>query len=85
MAALALSGTKSCGTPPIAGHRKRADMSVNPIGERLSPARSGKCEARRAQNCTEDLRHAQFVGVPVDDDWKAVAGNVRSLNSDLHS
>ncbi len=49
-------------------------MSVDPVGERLRPARPRKGEARRAQNRDENLRHADLAGEPVDDDWNAAAG-----------
>ncbi len=37
-------------------------MSVDPVGERLRPARLRKGEARRAQNRDENLRHADLAG-----------------------
>jgi len=49
-------------------------MGVDPVGERLRPARLGEGEARRAQNGDENLRHADIAGELVHDDWNAVAG-----------
>ena len=49
-------------------------MGVDPVGERLRPARLGESEARRAQHGDEYLRHADLAGEPVDDDRDAVAG-----------
>ena len=49
-------------------------MGVDPVGQRLRPARVRKSEARRAEHGDEDLRLAHFAGQPVDDDRHAVAG-----------
>ena len=51
-----------------------AHMGVDPVGERLRPARVRKGEARRAEHGDEDLRLADFAGQPVDDDRNPVAG-----------
>ena len=48
-------------------------MGVDPIGKPLRPGRSCAGEARGAEHGDEDLRHADFAGQPVDDDWHAVA------------
>ena len=48
-------------------------MGVDPVGQRLCPARMRKSEARRAEHRDEDLRFPDFAGQPVDDDRHAVA------------
>ena len=50
------------------------DMGVDPVGQRLRPARMRKSEARRAEHGDEDLRLADFAGQPVDDDRNPIAG-----------
>ena len=52
---------------------QRADVGVDPIRQRLRPARVRKGEARRAEHGHEDLRHPDFAGEPIDDDRHAVA------------
>ena len=51
-----------------------ADVSGDPVRERLRPGRLGESEARRTQHGDEDLRHADLAGEPVDDHRNAVAG-----------
>ncbi len=53
---------------------ERAHMGVDPVGQRLRPARVREGEARRAQHGDENLRLAHFAGQPVDHDRHAVAG-----------
>ena len=53
-----------------------ADVGVDPVGQRLRPARLGEGEARGPQHRNEDLRHADFAGEAIDDDRHAVAGIV---------
>ena len=50
-----------------------ANVGVDPVRQRLRPARLGEGEARRPQNGDENLRHADFAGQPVDDHGDAVA------------
>jgi len=50
-----------------------ADMGVDPVGERLRPARMREREARRAQHGDEDLRVPDFASQPVDHDRHAIA------------
>jgi len=57
-----------------ADHLEGADMGVDPVGQRLRPARVRKSEARRAEHGDEDLRLADFAGQPVDDDRNPIAG-----------
>ena len=52
---------------------QRADVAVDPIRQRLRPARVRKGEARRAEHGHENLRHPDFAGEPIDDDRHAVA------------
>ncbi len=52
---------------------ERAHMGVDPVGERLRPARVREGEARGAEHGDEDLRHADFPGEPVNDDRDPVA------------
>ena len=54
--------------------REGMDMGVDPVGQRLRPARMRKSEARRAEHGDEDLRLADFAGQPVDDDRNPIAG-----------
>ena len=49
-------------------------MGVDPVGQRLGPARVRKSEARRAEHGDEDLRLADFAGQPVEDDRNPIAG-----------
>ena len=49
------------------------DMGVDPVGQRLRPARMRESEARRAEHGDEDLRLTDFAGQPVDDDRHPVA------------
>jgi hypothetical protein len=51
-----------------------AHVGVDPVGQRLRPARLGEGEARGPQHGDEDLRHADFASEPIDDDRNAVAG-----------
>ena len=51
-----------------------AHVGVDPVGQRLRPARLGEGEARRPQHGHEDLRHADCASEPIDDDRDAVAG-----------
>src|SRR5271167_1869122 len=74
MAVLALSGTTSSGTPPIAS-KARTWASIQ-SGSASCPGRLGEGEARRPEHGDEDLRHADLAGEPVDDDRDAVAGVV---------
>ena len=53
---------------------ERVDVGVDPVGQRLRPARLRKGEARRAEHGDEDLRLADLAGQPVDDDRHPVAG-----------
>ena len=55
---------------------ERAHVGVDPVRQRLRPARLGEGEARRPQYSDEDLRHADFAGKSIDDDRDAVAGIV---------
>ena len=48
-------------------------MSVDPVGERLRPARVREGEARGAEHGDEDLRHADLPGEPVNDHRDPVA------------
>ena len=57
-----------------ADHLEGTDMGVDPVGQRLRPARMRKSEARRAEHGDEDLRLADFAGQPVDDDRNPIAG-----------
>jgi hypothetical protein len=52
---------------------QRTDVGVEPVRQRLRPARVRKREARRAEHGHEDLRHPDFAGEPIDDDRHAVA------------
>ena len=52
---------------------ERTHMGVDPVGERLRPARVREGEARGAEHGDEDLRHADFPGEPVNDDRNPVA------------
>ena len=45
-----------------ADHLEGADMGVDPVGQRLRPARVRKIEARRAEHGDDDLRLADFIG-----------------------
>jgi hypothetical protein len=49
-------------------------VGVDPVGERLRPARVREGEARGAEHGDEDLRLADLPGQPVNEDWNAVAG-----------
>ena len=71
---LGVVGHDEFGNP--ADRLEGAHVGVDPVGQRLRPGRFGEGEARGPQHGDEDLRHADFAGEPVDDDWHAVAGVV---------
>ena len=48
-------------------------MGIDPVGQRLRPARMRKSEARHPEHGDKDLRVADFPGQPVDHHRHAVA------------
>jgi hypothetical protein len=71
---VALSGTSSLGTPPIAA--KALVWGGDPVAERLRPARLGVGEVRGAEDGDKDLRRPGFAGQSIDEYRHRVAGVV---------
>ena len=66
MAVLALSGTTSSGTPPIAS-KARTWASIQ-SGSACVQVALAKVKLDAPQHGDEDLRHADLAGEPIDDD-----------------
>jgi len=57
-----------------ADRREGMNMRVDPVRERLRPARMRKSEARRAEHGDKDLCLADLATQPVDDNRNSIAG-----------